>query len=370
MMGNGETRQEEVEGVIVHRLPLQVIRGSRVRYIFQYLVFLLGSSAILLSLHLRRKFDIVHVHSLPDFQVFCATPERLLGTRVVLDLHEAMPELFASRFGYRLSALPVRIMRAVERLSCEFADCVIVVNSMMQRRLLARGVMENKLLVVMNSPPAGSVSSEGGREARDKLGLGAGPAIVYVGGVNRERDLTTLVEAISMLQATHNIGLVIIGYGEEGYRSELQSLAEEHGLDRFILRGRVPHKEAGAFMSVSEVGTVTYERNYLTDITMPTKALEYSAAGKPLVIANLRGIREVYGDAALYYEPGEASDLARKVGMLLDNRELAAELAERGRAVLMACSWNIMERRLLEAYRGLASRQPRNKERPSKHAFD
>jgi hypothetical protein len=137
MMDNGEVREEEVGGVVVHRLPFKVIRGSRARYIYQYLVFLIGSSAMLLGLHLTKKFDIVHVHSLPDFQVFCAAPEKLLGAGVVLDLHEAMPELFAARFGYLLHQIPVRIVKAFESVSCLFADQVFVVNDLMRRRLAA-----------------------------------------------------------------------------------------------------------------------------------------------------------------------------------------------------------------------------------------
>jgi glycosyltransferase involved in cell wall biosynthesis len=350
MMGNGQAREEEVEGVLVHRLPLQVIRGSRARYIFQYLVFLLGSGAMLLRLHLIQKFDIVHVHSLPDFQVFCAAPEKLLGARIVLDLHEAMPELFAARFGYRLEQIPVRIVKASEWVSCLFADSVIVVNEMMRRRLVASGFGDTKVVVVMTSPPLASARDEAAQGVVEQLEINDKRAIVYVGGVNRERDLSTLIRATSILQSKYKVALVIVGHGEEDYRSELRALAREQGIDHFIMRGRVPHNEAPTYMALSEVGPITYERNYLTDISMPTKALEYSAASKPLVIANLRGVREVYGDAALYYEPGDANDLAGKIDSLLNDTVLVQRLVDKGSAVLKECSWELMEKRLHSAY--------------------
>jgi glycosyltransferase involved in cell wall biosynthesis len=291
---------------------------------------------------------------LPDFQVFCAAPEKLLGAGVVLDLHEAMPELFAARFGYRLHQIPVRIVKAFESISCLFADQVLVVNDLMRRRLAANGLEDAKIVVVMNSPPVAPATSELVRGVREDLGIDDTRVIVYVGGVNRERDLSTLIKAVSILQSKREVRLVIVGHANEQYGAELRALAREQGLDDFIMRGRVPHDEASAYMALSAVGPVTYERNYLTDTSMPTKALEYSAAGKPLVIANLRGVREVFGDAALYYEPGDANDLAGKLALILDDAMLAQRLVDKGRAVLQTCSWELMEKRLFTAYSRLA----------------
>jgi glycosyltransferase involved in cell wall biosynthesis len=189
---------------------------------------------------------------------------------------------------------------------------------------------------------------------REELGINDTRAIVYVGGVNRERDLSTLIKAVSILQSKREVRLVIVGHGNEQYREELRAFAMEQGLTDFIMRGRVPHDEASAYMALSAVGPVTYERNYLTDISLPTKALEYSAAGRPLVIANLRGMREVFGDAALYYEPGDANDLAGKLALILDDTMLAQRLVDKGRTVLQACSWELMEKRLFTSYSRLA----------------
>ena len=42
----------------------------------------------------RRRYAVAQVHSLPDFLVFATMPLRIVGVPVILDLHEAMPELF------------------------------------------------------------------------------------------------------------------------------------------------------------------------------------------------------------------------------------------------------------------------------------
>jgi glycosyltransferase involved in cell wall biosynthesis len=136
----GERAQEAVKGVQVHRFPFSVVRGSRRRYVFQYAIFLLGATAMLLWLHLRQRFDVIHVHSLPDFQVFSAILKKLSGARIVHDPHEAMPELLAARFHLAVNSLSVSIIKAVELISCLVADHVIVVNESMKERLVAKGI--------------------------------------------------------------------------------------------------------------------------------------------------------------------------------------------------------------------------------------
>ena len=58
------------------------------------------------KLHRRHRFGLVQVHSLPDFLVFAALPLRLVGVPVLLDLHEAMPEFFVTRFPARPTRCP------------------------------------------------------------------------------------------------------------------------------------------------------------------------------------------------------------------------------------------------------------------------
>ena len=49
--------------------------------------------------HLREKYDLIHVHSVPDFLVFTAWLPKLTGTPVILDIHDILPEFYASKFG-------------------------------------------------------------------------------------------------------------------------------------------------------------------------------------------------------------------------------------------------------------------------------
>jgi glycosyltransferase involved in cell wall biosynthesis len=352
MRDREESVEEAIAGVQVHRFPFRVERGSRTRYMFQYAVFLFGAAMMLLLLHLRRRFDIIHVHSLPDFQVFSAVVEKLGGARIVLDLHEAMPELLAARFHLPMDSLPVNAVKATELISCLFADHIVVVNETMQQRLITKGIPRHKISIVMNSPPLEGLKATGLDQKGRELGLLGFRPIVYVGGINPERDLETLIRAVAALPPEQRVKLVLIGHGDAYYREHLLTVAAGLGLREFEILKRVPHMEAFSYMSLSELGPITYESNPLTQLSMSSKALEYVAAGKPLVISDLAASRRLFGDAALYYRPADPDDLARQLGRLLAEPELVNDLLARARSVLERCSWNLMVERLAELYVG------------------
>jgi len=346
-----EPREETIRGVPVRRVPVPVVRGGKARYGFQYALFFLLASALLLSLHLRRRYEIVHVHSLPDFQVFGALPAKLLGARVVLDLHEALPEIVAARFRLSMSSPLVRIAQALEWMSCAVADTVLVVNDVIRDRIIGRGVDPAKVTVVMNTPDPDLFVLRDTDRRRSELGLANQKAIVYVGGINQERDLALLVRAAARVRKSCDLKLFIFGYGSSVYRNQLTEIAKQEGFDgHFLLGPQIPAEDVFSYISLSEVGPVTYERNPLTEVAVPNKVFEYAAAHKPLVIADLPALRSVFGDTALYYVPGDVDDLARKIESLFADPALGARLAKQADGVLNGCSWTVMSDRLQRIY--------------------
>ncbi len=157
---DGELSRETVRGVGVVRVPLLARRGGRLRYIFQYVLFFLLSLVQLIRLHRHRAFQAVHVHSLPDFQVFCTLPLKLRSIPVVLDLHEALPEMMVARLRIGFRSLLVRLARLAERLSVRFADQVITVNEAV-KGVVAERTGRSDIVVVMNSPDAYALRSGG-----------------------------------------------------------------------------------------------------------------------------------------------------------------------------------------------------------------
>ena len=139
-------------GVGVFRLPMKRLRGSKFAYLWQYTRFLLSAFWFLARNSLVKKYDVVHVHNMPDFLVFAALVPRLRGARILLDLHDPMPELMMSIYGLAADRGAVRLLRMLERCSIRFAHLVLTPNITFKDLFVSRGCPPDKMQIVMNSP--------------------------------------------------------------------------------------------------------------------------------------------------------------------------------------------------------------------------
>ena len=139
------------EGVRVYRLPVKRHRGKGMLVqLLEYLTFFALAFLRLTFLHVRKRYDVVQVHNLPDFLVFAALIPKLTGAKIILDLHDLMPEFYAERTQQPMTSLGVRVIQWQERVSCRFADHVITVTQLWRRFLIERGQPPEKVAVVMN----------------------------------------------------------------------------------------------------------------------------------------------------------------------------------------------------------------------------
>src|SRR5207245_4474595 len=99
------------------------------------------------------RFDTLQVHNPPDFLIFTGLIPKLLGRRVILDVHDRTPLIYAARFGRgRLGRFAVLALDALEGLACCLADHVITVHEPYRAELARHGLGDRDLTVVMNSP--------------------------------------------------------------------------------------------------------------------------------------------------------------------------------------------------------------------------
>ena len=78
-------RREALGGLAITRIPIRHIRGGALSYTYQYASFILISAAIFAWRSLRRRYDLIYVHNMPDILVVAALVPKLLGARVILD---------------------------------------------------------------------------------------------------------------------------------------------------------------------------------------------------------------------------------------------------------------------------------------------
>ena len=81
------------------------------------------------------------------------------------------------------------------------------------------------------------------------------------------------------------------------------------------------------------------------------------ASGCPVVCSDIEVFREVYGGAAVYFDSKSATDLAKKLNILLDNQNLKKELVEKGLRQASKYSWKKLALETLNLYKEVISKE-------------
>ncbi len=348
-----KTAREPLLPVELHEIPLPIKKGSGYRYVYQYLMFALTSAVLLSKLHLTRRFAIVHVHSLPDFEVFSALVPRILGSSIILDVHESMPELMSARLAVKPASVLFKMAVQSQVWSSLFANKVVTATEGIRELLVDRGVTGERIRVVYNSDNT-SINSCEAESIREALGLDEGRLIVHAGGINPERDLDTLIVATALLPRDLGIHLVIAGKGEARFLDHLRRLAAERGIAHTVhFTGWLPLEQAEALLATSEIGVVTSVANPNSDVAWPIRAGTFLHYHKRLVVPELRLVRKILGDCARYYTPGDPVSLASQVQQALEEPQAEPEKTKRFNQIREQFEWEHVKRDLLQVYREL-----------------
>jgi glycosyltransferase involved in cell wall biosynthesis len=327
-------------GVPIYRMPVR--RNKRLGPAFQfleYLAFFFLAMIKLASLHRRRHYSTVQVHNPPDFLVLAAWVPKLFGARVILDLHDLMPEFYMERFGHSSQGVITRLVHLQERLSCRFADHVITVSQHWRQALIARSVPADKCSVVMNVADHTVFYPPEEPEARHADNSSF--RLIYHGVVGYRHGLDLVLRAVSQVrQQIPGIHLTIRGTGE--YLSDLMNLAEELDLGervRFALEA-LPLSDLRHLILSADVGLAPYRNDVFTDGIVPTKLMEYAALGMPAIAARTSAIEAYFrGTMVEFFTPGDVDDLCRCILTLWQNPARQAELARGAKAFNQRFNW-------------------------------
>ncbi len=322
----------------IRRLPLAKRRSSTGRYIFEYLAFLTAAMVLSSALHLRHRYDLVQVNSIPDFLVFAALGPRLLGSPVLLDLHECMPEFFGSKFRTGLQHPIVRVLAWLEQVSIRFASHAITCTEQMREVFVARGTSPEKIEVILNGsdeevfdvkrfPPR---SREPGRFV-----------LVCHGSVEERYGLDTIIRAVALLKdEIPGLRLEIIGEGS--FLEELQQLARDLDVERevYFSEAFLPMEELLRAIAGADAGVVAMKRDPFRDITLCNKMFDFIAMRKPALVSRTRSVEEYFDETCFQmFRSDDEHDLARAIRELHAEPERGERLVRQALQVSEAYRW-------------------------------
>jgi glycosyltransferase involved in cell wall biosynthesis len=352
-----------VNGVEVLRVPLRRRRGGTVGYLAQYATFLVWAMAILAARSVTRRYHLVHVHNMPDILVLSALVPKLLGAKVILDLHDPMPELMMTIFGVEAKSPLVRLLRRLEKASLGFADLALTVNTACQRLFVSRGCPVDKMHVVMNSPDEEIFRFQPAKPESAATRLGKPFVIMYHGSLVERNGLDLAIDALARVRATiPDARLRIYGSATPFLKSVLESVRARGLATAVDYLGPARLEDIARAIRDCDVGIIPNQRSLFTELNTPTRIFEYLALGKPVIAPRSAGILDYFNeDALIYFELGDSADLARRLEHVFAEPRDAAETARRGQAVYRDHTWQQERGTFVRLAEGLLSGRRRSR---------
>jgi glycosyltransferase involved in cell wall biosynthesis len=341
--------QPITNGVNVIGLPMPRYRGaSKSAYLRSYTRFFSMAAQRAFRMSLKQRYDVVIVCTMPDAVIVCAILPRFLGSKVVLDVHDTMPELYRDKFGGARGAAGAKLLMLEERVSSWWADRVLAVHELHRDRLEKAGVAKNKIHVVMNSPDTRIFDlHKNGDSLPNEFTL------MCHGTVTQRLGLDLAISAVASLRSEiPELKLRVIGEGDR--LAQARALVDRFGMhNRVSFMDLVPVEKLPALLVKADVGLVPYRPSSATHLMLPVKLLDYATLGIPVIAARLRTVEHYFGDGAVeLFEAGNVSDLARAIRLLYNNSNLRTRLVDRARQALDALNW---QNQRTEYYRAIDS---------------
>ena len=285
------------------------------------------SFALTSALTSRRagRADVVIAETPPLFTAVAAVfIARLRGARLVLNVADLWPES-AVQLGMLKNRHAIRVAKAIERFVYRHADLITGPTPGVCEGVRAAGEFDGKVRLLPNAVDVERFSPDAEVPAERQR-------VIYCGTVGLAQGVRTLLDAARELDGERSdLEFMIVGDGAE--RIELESLAKEWGLRNVTFTGRVTHEEVPGIIGSASMTVMLLRDVPLFRDALPTKVLEYMAAGRPVVAAAAGQVADLVRDAeaGIACPPEDAQAVADAIRQLASDEDRARRLGQQGR---------------------------------------
>ncbi len=329
-------QEGECDGVNVIGIEIPRYRGdNRLSYFLSYLRFFVLAAWKGFRRALKRPYEVAIACSMPDAAVMSTLPLRLFGTRVILDIHDTMPELYLDKRDGKRGELGVMLLRLEERISAWLADHVLAVHELHRRRLEQAGISGRKISVVLNAPDQKIFG-----EKRHTSVSSENFTLVCHGTITKRLGVDVALKALALLrERLPDARLIVVGGGD--YLAELRSLTNELRVERLVeFVPPVPVEALPGIIQRGSVGLVPNHASPATHLMLPVKLLEYAVLGLPVIASKLRTIEHYFSDGAVrFFEPDDPVALAAAIADIHDNPSIRWRMVKETQRTMELIDW-------------------------------
>jgi glycosyltransferase involved in cell wall biosynthesis/peptidoglycan/xylan/chitin deacetylase (PgdA/CDA1 family) len=350
-----KAESETLSGVTVHRVQRRE-HNERTKWSFAYRLirFLTVSSLRLTQLHSRSRFDVVHVHNVPDFLVFSAWYPKLTGAKLILDIHDIVPEFFASKFGANKRNRYVRLLEYIEKASAWFVDHVIVSNHLWRSKLLQRSATPDKCSVMLNHVDPGIFYRRPRTRRDDRF------VILFPGGLQRHQGLDVAIAAFDVIKDEFPLSEFHI-YGDGGMKLELIAMVAQLGLQQRVrFFDSLPIDQIAQVVANADLGIVPKRADSFGNEAYSTKIMEFMSQGVPMVVSRTKIDTFYFNEKQVhFFDSGDPLSMANALREVMLNDRLRQQLVTAGLNYAEEHGWENKRQDYLDLVDSLSSEAER-----------
>ncbi|MBD3338542.1 MAG: glycosyltransferase, partial [Candidatus Lokiarchaeota archaeon] len=332
----GQKTKGELNGVNIYRIQKRSYNEkNKYIYLIRIVAFFLKSSFFISFKHLISSYRILHVHSVPDFLVFSTILPKITGSKIILDIHDLVPELFASKFKCDKNALLFKLLLIIEKLSSSFCDHIIIANHIWHKEITNRSVEDIKCTAIMNYPDPKLFQYTRKIKNNEKF------ITIYPGTLSKHQGIETAIRAIYMLkEKIPNLEFRIFGKGTD--KQYFENLINDLNLQSTVyIKGLLPLEDIAKAISEADLGIEPKLSDGFADEAFSTKIFEFMMVGVPVVVSKTK-VHRYYLDETIvsFFEPGNIEQLSQNIYSLWQNPEKLDKYAEMGREFIKDNTWD------------------------------
>jgi len=283
--------------------------------VFSYLIYEALRPLFLLFLIFKFKSGVIYTRQ-DLFDVISPMLARLFKIPYVVEKNGLVEVDYKSR---GMKRYVIEILKYAEGFNVRLAKKVVCVTEGIKREISSRyDIPEDKIVVVPNGANTKLFGIMDGKECRRRLGLAENLFYAgFVGSFAPWQGLALLVEAAKDIKDAGYAGIKFLLIGDGEQEKTLRQKVLDFGLQETVyFIGRVEYEEVVFWINAFDVAVAPFSstRNKTCGLS-PIKLYEYLACGKPVIAADIEGVREIIeeNECGFIFKAGEKSQLVSKI---------------------------------------------------------
>ncbi len=286
---------------------------------------------------------------MPDVLVFTTAVPKLLGAKILLDMHDPMPELYMSKYHTGENNIGVRILKYLESASFRFSHHIITANESFKSIFLKRNnIYESKINVILNCPDP-KIFNPQPTTYNSQLSF----TLFYMGTVEERFGLDIVLTAIPhIVKQIPNFRFVVIPKLEdEGvyFQSFRQRITSSNLSSHVIIELPKPLEEIARMLNEVDLGVVLAKNGVFTENIFPVKLLEFIQMNIPVIATKTKFLSQYFTDDQIYFlKKNTPEEFTRAVVDLYHNTKLRKSFSQKAKQYLKKYNWEKEEKKYLE----------------------